>query len=285
MPPSAATLHRQGTPTAHAASPAARRSRSAVETAVAVWLAVAALGQLVFAAYVLRLYAGSALTQQMDHWNRVTPRAWLPGETAGNLVFASHVLGTVVVVLGGLLQLLPVVRRRWPALHRWNGRLYVTAALVLALGGTVMLLTRGTVGNVWQQLGTATNGLVIVVCAALAWRHARARRFEQHRRWALRLLLAVSGVWFFRIGLMAWLMIFRAPVGFDPKTFTGPLLVVLAFAQFVLPLLVLELVLRARQQPAGWLPRVAVGVLVPATALTALGTAGATLAMWWPHMR
>jgi hypothetical protein len=249
-----------------------------------VWLAVAALGQLVFAAYVLRLYAGSALMQQMDRWNRVTPRGWVPGETAGNLVFASHVLCTVLVVLGGLLQLLPVLRRRLPALHRWNGRLFVTAAMVLAVGGVVMLLTRGTVGGFWQQLGTASNGLVIVVCGVLAWRHARARRFEQHRRWALRLVLSVSGVWFFRIGLMAWLMVFRAPVGFDPKTFSGPLLTVLAYAQFVLPLLVLELVFRAQRQPAGWLPRATVGVLVLATALTALGMAGATLGMWWPHM-
>lgn len=248
------------------------------------WLAVAAIGQVVFAAYVLGLYGRAAVAGQWEQWNRVTPRGHVPGDTLGNIVFGMHLLFTVVIVFGGLVQLLPALRRHAPVLHRWNGRVYLLAAVVLALGGIAMLLTRGTVGGVWQQVGTGVNGVVILLCAGLAWGHAHARRIAQHRRWALRLFLAVSGVWFFRIGLMAWLMVFRAPVGFDPITFSGPFLTFLAFAQFLLPLAVLELVFRAQASRHAVLSAGTAVLLFVLTALSALGIAGATLMMWWPRL-
>lgn len=264
--------------------PVTQRRWTALQVAMFAWIAVAIVGQLIFASYVISLYGGGALAGRLAQWNLVTPRAWLPGQTLGNAMFGAHVLLTVIIILGALIQLLPPLRRRAPVLHRWNGRLYLLTAVVLALGGMAMLLTRGTVGGIWQQLGTGVNGLVILYCAAMAWRHARARRFDAHRRWALRLFLSVSGVWFFRIGLMAWLLIFQAPVGFDPKSFSGPFLTVLAFAQFLLPLGVLELVFRAQAARRPALRRATATLLFALTALTALGIVGATLGMWLPRM-
>lgn len=274
--------------TVHRRPPAAAvpsRAAAAVKIAGLGWLGVALLGQLAFGAYVLAVYGGGLWTGQLERWNAATPRGHVPGEWLGNLVFGSHMAFTLVVIFGGLVQLLPVLRRRAPALHRWNGRAYLIAAVLLALGGTVLMLTRGTVGSPAQQAGTVLNGVVILACAAMAWRHARARRLAEHRRWALRLFVAVSGVWFFRIGLMAWLLLHRAPVGFDPETFTGPTLLVLAYAQFLLPLAVLELFFRAQATQAGALLRWATaGLLGLLTLLTALGITGAVLMMWWPQM-
>lgn len=270
--------------TAAAAVPPPARAARLLRAVSATWLGVAFAGQLVFAAYVIALYGGGLAAGQLQRWNAATPRGHVPGELWGNLVFGSHVAFTVVVVFGGLIQLLPVLRRHAPRLHRWNGRLYLVSAVVLAVGGVLMMLTRGTVGSFWQQAGTAVNGAVILVFAALAWWHARARRFAAHRRWALRLFMAVSGVWFFRVGLMAWLLANQAPVGFDPETFTGPFLVTLAYAQFLLPLAVLELVFRAQAPGAGARLQAATAALVVVlTMLTALGIAGATAMMWWPR--
>lgn len=261
------------------------RAAGLLRATMAGWMGVALAGQVVFAAYVLALYGGALAAGELQRWNTVTPRGHLPGEPWGNLVFGSHVAFTVVVVLGGLVQLLPPLQRHAPALHRWNGRLYLGCAALLAVGGVALMLSRGTVGSAWQQAGTALNGAVILGCAAMAWRHARARRTAAHRRWALRLFLAVSGVWFFRVGLMAWLLLNRAPVGFDPETFTGPVLVALAYAQFLLPLAVLELVFRAQSPGAGARLQAATAALVGVlTLLTGIGIAGATAMMWWPHM-
>lgn len=280
------SLHR---PTAHSTprpqpSQAQRQRWNVLRVASASCLLVIFVGQLIFAGYVVRLYGTAAITGQMERWNQVTPRAWLPDGTVGNLVFGSHVLFTVVVVIGGIVQLSPFLRRHAPALHRWNGRTYLVAAIALALGGTAMILTRGTVGGVWQQVGTVINGAVILICAGMAWRQARARRFAEHRRWALRLFLCVSGVFFFRIGLMAWLMAFRAPVGFDTKTFSGPFLTTLSFAQFIVPLLILQLVLHAEMSGSSTVRRSTAALLFVVTAATAVGIVGATMRLWLPRL-
>lgn len=250
-----------------------------------LWCAVAVAGQLFQAAYVATAYGRPLLAGQPERWGTATPSAWAPGDPVANGLLALHLLFAVVIVASGALQLLPALRRRAPRVHHWNGRLFLLSALLMALGGLVMVATRPTIGDLSQQLGVSLNGLLILAFAGLAWRAAVQRRFDQHRRWALRLWLAVGGVWFFRIGLMAWLVVHRAPVGFDPKTFTGPLLSVLAFAQVLLPLAVLELYLRVRDRagPAGQLGMAA--LLGGLALLTLLGVGAAGLLMWWPRMQ
>jgi len=268
---------------APAPAPGSSASR-ALRTAGLAWLVVAVAGQAVFAAYVLLFYGRAGAQGDPQRWNRVLTGGWVPGDAFGNLMVVLHLMLTVIVVAGGAAQLLPALRRHAPAVHRWNGRVYVVSAIVLSLTGLVMIWTRGTVGNVWQHLGTSVNGVVIMACALQAWRAARTRQFDAHRRWALRLYLAVSGVWFFRVALMAWLLVHRAPVGFDAQTFTGPFLVFLAFAQFTLPLLLLELFLRAQagSRTAGqWIMAAVMGAV---TLLTLLGIGGAMAMMWLPHM-
>ena len=41
-------------------------------------------------------------------------------------------------MLGGALQLVPMVRRRWPVFHRWNGRLFLFGTAVMSIGGLIM---------------------------------------------------------------------------------------------------------------------------------------------------
>jgi hypothetical protein len=212
-------------------------------TAVA-WMAIALGGQWIFAAYVLVFYGSAVLAGDWARWNQVLPRGYVVGDTSGNLVVLSHLAFTVVVVLAGSLQMLPVLRRRWPMLHRISGRTYLVSALVLGLGGLFMALLRGGSDDAVRQVANVLNTLLIVLFATMAWRTALARRFTAHRRWALRLFMAVAGVWFFRVGLMLWLVIHQAPVGFDPETFTGPFLSVLSCAKFLLPLFFLELTFR-----------------------------------------
>jgi Predicted membrane protein (DUF2306) len=259
-----------------------RRATRALAVAAAGWFVVAVLGQLVFAAYVVAFYGGATVAGEFERWNKVLPHGYVAGDFVGNLVVFSHVALAVIVMGGGALQLVPAVRRRWPRFHRWNGRVYLISVLVVALGGMFMKLTRGSADASWPVLGISLNALLIVGFAAMAIFHARARRIAAHRRWALRLFLAASGVWFFRIGLMFWIVANGGPVGFDPQTFRGPTLSVLAFAQYALPLLVLELYLFAQQRG----PRVKLAMvagLIVATLVTAAGSAAATMMLWAPR--
>lgn len=266
-------------------APARRRGAAvALTRAAGLWVGVAALGQLMFALYILGFYGRSAIAGDLAAWSKVLPKGYVSGDVVGNAAIASHLLLAVVIILGGALQLVPVIRRRAPGVHRWTGRAYLLAALLASIGGLYLVWVRGSVGGTGQHLGVTLNAVLIVVFAARAWRAARARAFGAHRRWALRLFLAGSGVWFFRIGLMLWLLIHRRPVGFDPTTFRGPFLVALSFAQTLLPLAVLELYFAA-QERGGTRGRLTMAAgLVLLTIATGAGIVGATMGMWLPHL-
>lgn len=256
----------------------------ALTWAVNCWFAVTVIGQLIFVVYVVAVYGGAVLRGDLKGWNAVMPHGYVPGETMGNLSIGMHLLLAAIIMVGGALQLVPNIRSRAPRFHHWNGRMYLTGAVFAAASGLYMMWTRGTVGNVVQHAGTSLNALLIFAFAYLALVRAIGRDIAAHRRWALRLFLCVGGVWFFRVGLMFWIAVNGGPAGFDPKTFTGPFLSFLAFAQYLLPLAVLELYLACRRG-GGTTEHIGMaGIMIVATAITVIGVAVATMGMWLPNM-
>jgi hypothetical protein len=177
-----------------------------------------------------------------------------------------------------------VVRRRWPRAHRWNGRVYLSAAVIASLAGMYMVSITGAVGDAVQHAAITVNALLILAFAGLAWRAALARRFDIHRRWALRLFLVVGGVWFFRIGLMLWIVLNRGPAGFDEQTFSGPALTALSFGQFVLPLALLQLYFHADAQRSAAVKFTATAVLALGSVATIGGIAAAASILWLPRL-
>jgi uncharacterized membrane protein len=261
-----------------------RLAAPALRATVAAWFVVAALGQLFFALYVVVFYGGAAAQGRPELWNKVLQAGYIAGDRMGNLVLASHLLFAVIVTVGGVLQIVPAIRRHWPRFHRWNGRVYVVAAVTASAAGLIMIWTRNTGGDLSQQIAISLSAVLIMTFAGMAWRQALARRFDLHRRWALRLFLVVNGVWFFRIGLMLWIVVNRGPVGFDPKTFTGPFITFLSFAEYLVPLAVLQLYFRAQESRAPGAQLAMAGGMSVLTLATAGGIAAAAAIMWLPHL-
>lgn len=257
----------------------------ALQRSAISWLVIALAGQLIFAFYVMGFYGRAAIEGRLSDWTRVLTHGHVAGDHLGNLMIWLHLFFTVFIVVSGAMQLIPSIRRSLPIFHRWNGRAYMIAALILSVSGMVMIWVRGTVGDLSQHLGTTFNGVLIFVCVVMAWRYALARRFDLHRRWALRLFLVVSGVWFFRVGLMFWIVLNQGPVGFDSKTFTGPFLTFLAFAQCLIPLAILELYFWAQRKFTSMALRYfATASLVLASLFTLVGVGAATAIMWLPRL-
>lgn len=257
----------------------------ALTWAARTWFAVTAFGQLIFAVYVAVLYGGAVVYGDLTKWNVVLPKGYIAGDTVGNLSIGVHMLFTVLIVLAGLTQLTPAIRSRAPSFHRWTGRFYMLAAVTMSLSGLYLVWVKGGVsGDATQSVAISVNALLILIFAALALRYAMARNIVDHRRWALRLFMVVSGVWFFRIGIMFWVFVNRGPVGFDPQTFTGPFLTVWSFGQYLLPLAVLEMYLRIKDRGSDKGKSAMAASLFVISGCMCVGIFVATVGMWLPRL-
>lgn len=268
--------------TAAAARPSGG-ARKALQRAAKFWFGMTVLGQTLFFLFILAFYYPSTLLGNFALWNtKPLIKGYEVGDTSGNFMFGAHVLLAALITGAGLVQLIPAIRSRWPAVHRWNGRVYLVTALLLASGGLWMIWVRGTYMNLAGAIGITLDALLIFGCAAMAWRYARTRRFALHRRWALRTFVVASAVWFMRVGYMAWgIASGGAGVG---DTMNGPFDMLIAFGNSLLPLAILEIYLRVEDRGSQRGRYAMAGLLVACGLVIAGGSAGAWFVMWNPYI-
>ncbi|MBW3468333.1 DUF2306 domain-containing protein [Arthrospiribacter ruber] len=110
-----------------------------------------------------------------------------------------------VITIGGSLQFISALRKNFPAFHRINRRIYLGVALLTSITGILINLLNKPLGSQLNANLTAFNGVLIVVFTYSVYTRAKSSMVPSHRRWGLRLFMAASGVWFFRIGLMFYI--------------------------------------------------------------------------------
>ncbi len=263
---------------------------NALKAAAGFWLLVAVIGQWAFLYYIAVFYGSSALQGNIQAWtkNTLVQRSYIPGDTAGNLVFGAHALLAGVIAFGGAIQLIPQIRTRAMFVHRWNGRLFVVTALGVSVSGLYMEWVRSGLyldsSKMAGAAGISLNAVLIIVCVALAWRSAVTHDIATHRRWSLRSYLVANGQWFFRVGFMAWVIANHGPVGVG-KNFDGPFVQVWSFGCYLLPLFILELYFRAKQSAGTRAQFLMAGSLTAVTLLMSVGIFGFATFMWWPLLK
>lgn len=243
---------------------------------VTVWISAT-----LFGSYILAFYAGAFAQGDMERWNDVLPRLYEPTTPTATAAIGLHFAAGGVILVLGCIQLIGAVRARYPALHRWLGRIYTAAALFAGFGGLTFIATKGTIGGTVMDIGFALYGVLMIVAAVQTYRHARARRLETHRAWALRLFALAIGSWLYRMDYGFWLLL-TGGAG-HTEDFRGPFDMLMAFSFYVPNLLVTEVYIRARRSatpPA--LRFVAAGVLAAATGFLLLGTYFFTTFIWGP---
>lgn len=266
------------------AKPYSVTGKKLLDISVAVWFIVAVLGQWTFAAYVILFYGKATVAGHIEDWNKVLPHGYVAGDSMGNIIVGSHLLLAAIIIIGGPLQLISRIRKYAPAFHRWNGRLYILIAFIISLSGLFMVWIRGSVGGVIQHVSISINALLIMISSVFVIQNAMLRNIRNHRIWAIRLFLVVNGVWFFRVGLNFWLFINKGPVGFDPETFEGPFLYFLAFSQYIIPLTLFELYLKAKKSSSKRLAVIISTILFLFTIILAIGIFAASAGFWFPKM-
>jgi len=276
-----ATLHETGPFNRNIASGPARHFLS---FSGILWFLAAAIGQWIFTYYVAAHYIPILAIDGLPGLeNTALPDGYVPGDLAGNIAIAAHVLIAIVIIGGGPLQLTPFIRNRFPTFHRYLGRTYLTLAVLTSFAGLWLVWTRGTVGGLVGYIAISLDAILIMIFSAIAVRFAIKRQIDKHRRWAMRLFMVVSAVWFFRIGLMFWFMT-TGGIGVDPETFEGPTLTVIYFAQMAIPLGILQLYFNAQDSDSGSLKSAVAILVLGATAVTIVGTFAAAMGMWLPRL-
>ena len=256
-------------------------STRAVRTTGTVLVAVVWTSAALFGVYILAAYAGAFADDDLASWNDVLPRVYEPRTPLATAAIGLHFAAGGVVLLLGFVQLLPTLRARHPRVHRVTGRVYVSACLLAGIGGLGFIAVKGTVGGPVMDIGFGAYGALMVLCAAQTYRHARARRVEQHRAWALRLFALAVGSWLYRMDYGFWFVLGDG-AGHRPD-FHGPFDAVMSFAFYVPNLLVVEAYLRGRGRPASAPARWgAAAVLVGASGFLVLGTYFFTAQLWGP---
>jgi hypothetical protein len=249
-------------------------SRAALDASARLWFIVTAFGQWVFAFYIAAFFGPRLALHGIEGLKQAHLfNGFVPGDEVGNAAVAGHVLLAFVIMVGGPLQLVPQIRARHPAFHRRVGRTYMTATAAASLAGLYLIWTRPLFGPLSNNIATSLDGVLVIVFAAIALRHAIARDIRAHRRWALRLFMVASSVWFLRVGFRVWEFL-TGGVGIDEQTFSGPFVVTWHFGQFLLPLAILELYFRARDAAD---PRARVVMAAGLAAVTVLMTIGIIL--------
>ena len=253
-----------------------------LKASAALWFIVAAAGQWLFAYYVVVVFG---VRVAADGWAGLSQvrlmHGYVAGDTPGNIASTVHILLAIAIHGGGPLQLVPWIRKHAPTFHRWNGRALLVAAIVATLFGLYLQWARDASQGPADTGGNTVASVLMFMFAALALRHARARNFDAHRRWALRLFLVVSAVWFIRLGSYGSQLLEHAfDIRFAPAYYES-----LNAAKLLAPLGVLELYFWA-QRGAGARGRIAAATaLVAATVLTAVGIYGAATIKWLPAIR
>jgi Predicted membrane protein (DUF2306) len=261
------------------------RANVVLSASARLWFVTALVGQWAFLYYIAAFYDAATLRGDFAAWsnNRLLLKGYIPGDTAGNLAFAAHVLLAAVVTFGGALQLIPQIRARFISAHRWNGRLFLLTAMAGALSGLYMIWVRGSRANFTAGFATSLDAALIIAFGVLAWRAARARDLASHRRWALRTYIVANGVWFQRVGIFGWMVYHQAAVGMT-KQFDGWFDLSWAFGCYLFPLAVLELYLRVKET-AGPRGRYAMAAsILFLTALMGFGIYCAYVFVWRPFL-
>jgi len=259
-------------------------ANGALKAAARFWFGVTVIGQLVFAFALASFYGLAAARGDFHGWSKFITHGYVPGDRMGNSAVMMHIASAVVIMLSGAVQLVPAVRDRFPVFHRWNGRIYMLTAVMLSVAGLYMTWIRGSVGDTTLHLSSTLNAVLIWLCGGMALRYALARDFSTHRRWALRFFLVTSASWFFRLMIFLYFLVLGS-VSLDSTTLASPVFTYMSFAQFLLPLAVLEVYLRAKEH-GGVLPRLATaGGLFLLTLAMGVGIFAVSKAIWVPDVK
>lgn len=122
-----------------------------------LWQA-AGIALLTFLTLGFSIYATARGLSFADPVEQAASRFYVFAAPLGNAAIYAHMATGGLLTVLAPLQLWPAPRRRWPRLHRINGRVVGVLAVITALGGLAYIAARGTIGGVPMSAGSPYMG-------------------------------------------------------------------------------------------------------------------------------
>lgn len=150
----------------------------------------------------------------------------------------THIFASALTLLLGPLQFMPILRARWPRLHRITGRIYLGIGVLFG-GLAALYMAQYAYGGLVSRAGFTLLSLVWLYTGVRAFLSIRQRDIAAHRRWMIRnYALALAAVTL-RIGL---------GIGFGLRMDFDIFYPALAWVSWVPNLLVAECLIRATRR-------------------------------------
>jgi uncharacterized membrane protein len=114
------------------------------------------------------------------------PAAQLDAHFANHVTLTlAHILPAMLFMVLGPLQFVRSLRSKYPQIHRWSGRIFLTASAIVGVTGLTMAFGK-TIGGVDEKAAITLFGVFFLIALAKALWHALRREFVQHREWMIR---------------------------------------------------------------------------------------------------
>src|ERR1700730_10959012 len=96
-----------------------------------------------------------------------------------------YIVPAMLFMILGPLQFVRRLRAKHPRIHRWSGRIFLTASAVVGVTGLTLPFGK-TIGGVDEKAAITLFGSFFLIALAKALWHALRREFAQHREWMIR---------------------------------------------------------------------------------------------------
>lgn len=131
------------------------------------------------------------------------------------LTRAAHMGPGLIWMLFAPLQLVPAIRRRFPAFHRWVGRIAISMTLILIPSGLVFAARHPFAGAFQELVPIVFYTVLYVVSVGLGLKNAWQRNYARHREWMLRAFAIGIGISSVRL----WFLLFLHTTGMPAQQF------------------------------------------------------------------
>jgi uncharacterized membrane protein YozB (DUF420 family) len=169
------------------------------------WVVPLALLTVIFIGYAVPPYLSLDPARA-----RIQP---MPPHASYYPLLVTHIFLGSITLLAACLQVWPWLRRSHPAIHRWSGRVYVTAALIASV--CVMIIAPMGLYGANQRVPNTILAVLWFGTTLAGFRAIRQRRYADHRQWMLRSIALAFSIVAFRV----WMLVAFAIL--VPEIYTG----------------------------------------------------------------